>query len=73
MSSAETLVEGAKGHGALAVRTEGWVSLQNTALEYSLYHRKKGHSAVRFQYTLTNPKPSAREADPIQTSSSLTI
>jgi hypothetical protein len=51
--------EEAKGHGALAARTAGWVSLQNTASEYSPYHKNRAHSAVRLNqcFSTAGPRP----------------
>ena len=77
MSGAETFGEEVKGHGALAAGTAGCG--QNSGVDFTAEHstgvqcvsQKKGHSALRFKYTLTSPKPSAREAAPFQTSSSL--
>ena len=62
--------EEAKGHGALAARTAGEISLKNS-LGVQSVSQKRGHSADRLKYTLTSPKPSAREAGPLQTSSYL--
>ena len=41
--------EEVKGHGALAARTAGWDSLQNTSTEYSPYHEK--NTTNNMQYT----------------------